>query len=211
MPYHRSKAGSSVSVGGMAGDSPIPHQDLELVRSALAGDARARDALIARLGCVYRVLAQRNRRLGEPFAPDELEDQAQDVTIAVWSKLAEYRGLSSLEGWICRFAHLELIYRLRRRDRLPSSLDDARAYAEPARDEPPGEDPAEELYPALEDLDPAQGEVIRLKHFEDLTFPQIAERVGASANTAKTRYYRGLQRLREILERGRRRVGEDVR
>ncbi len=212
LPYHRSKAGSSASVGGMAGDSPFPHQDLELVRRALAGDARASGALIGRLGCVYRVLAQRNRRLGEPFAPDELEDQAQDVTIAVWTKLGEYRGLSSLEGWICRFAHLELIYRLRRRDRLPRLLDDARAYSEPARDErPAGEDHAEELYPALEDLDPAQGEVIRLKHFEDLTFPQIAERVGASANTAKTRYYRGLQRLREILERGRRRVGEDVR
>src|SRR5687767_2955611 len=159
MPYHLSWL-TSASVGGMAGASPLPHQDLELVRRALAGDARAREALIVRLGCVYRVLVQRNRRLGEPFAADELEDQAQDVTLAVWTKLGEYRGLSSLEGWICRFAHLELIYRLRRRDRLPRSLADAHAIPEVELDEASAgvKDDAEELYPALEALDPAQGE-----------------------------------------------------
>jgi len=191
----------------------VPHADLGLVRQALEGDGVAVQRLVEKMGCVYRALAQGNRRLGDPFAADELEDLAQDVTIAVWGKLRDYRGLSSLEGWICRFARLELLYRLRRRDRLPRSLGDARAQAEAAQDEAEGkaQDDAEELYPALDELDPAQGEVIRLKHFDDLTFPQIAERLGASANTAKTRYYRGLQRLREILRRGRRQVGEDVR
>jgi RNA polymerase sigma-70 factor (ECF subfamily) len=192
--------------------SPIPHADLGLVRQALDGDGVAVEGLVERMGCVYRALARGNRRLGDPFAADELEDLAQDVTIAVWGKLREYRGLSSLEGWICRFARLEMLYRLRRRDRLPRSLGDARAQAEAAQDEAAGtaQDDAEELYPALEELDPAQGEVIRLKHFDDLTFPQIAERLGASPNTAKTRYYRGLQRLREILSRRQRRVGKDV-
>jgi RNA polymerase sigma-70 factor (ECF subfamily) len=197
----------------MSQAAPAPHDDLGLVRRALDGDVVAVESLVGRLGCVYRVLAQRNRRLGEPFAAEELEDLAQDVTIAVWSKLGEFRGLSSIEGWVFRFAHLELIYRLRARDRLPGPLGEERASAEPAHEDAAAaaHEEAEELYPALEQLEPAQGEVIRLKHFEDLTFPQIAERLGASANTAKTRYYRGMQRLREILGRGHRRLGGDVR
>jgi RNA polymerase sigma-70 factor, ECF subfamily len=196
----------------MSTSSPVPHDDLDLVRRALEGDGEAVERVVERMRCAYRALAQGNRRLGLPFAPDELEDLAQDVAIAVWGKLGDYRGLSSLEGWICRFAYLELIYRLRRRDRMPRALDDARARLEMARedDSASAHDDAEELYPALEAIDPEQGEVIRLKHFDDLTFPQIAERLGASANTAKTRYYRGLQRLREILLRGRRRTGKDV-
>jgi RNA polymerase sigma-70 factor, ECF subfamily len=196
----------------MSAGSPVPHDDLGLVGRALEGDGAAVERVVERMRCVCRALDRGNRRLGLPFAPEELEDVAQDVAIAVWGKLGDYRGLSSLEGWISRFAYLELIYRLRRRDRMPRALDDARARAEVAPEDASASarDDAEELYPALEALDPEQGEVIRLKHFDDLTFPQIAERLGASANTAKTRYYRGLQRLREILSRGRRRGGEGV-
>ena len=42
-----------------------------------------------------------------------------------------------------------------------------------------------------------------MKHFEELTFPEIGKRIGMPANTAKTRYYRGLAKL-ETLMRGHR-------
>jgi RNA polymerase sigma-70 factor (ECF subfamily) len=164
------------------------------------------ERVLVRLRVVYRMLAQRNRRLGEPFGAGELEQFAQEVTLAVWSKLSQFKGLSPLEGWIYRFAQLELMYRLRRRDGAPRSIEEVRGARELVGQEALGSglEDAEVLYPALDELEPAQLEVIRLKHFEDLTFPEIADRLGGSPNTAKTRYYRGLRRLREILGRGER-------
>ena len=41
--------------------------------------------------------------------------------------------------------------------------------------------------------------MIRLKHFQELTFEEISSRLSIPANTAKTKYYRGLEKLRETL------------
>jgi DNA-directed RNA polymerase specialized sigma24 family protein len=59
----------------------------------------------------------------------------------------------------------------------------------------------EHVYRGLAQIDPVQECVIRLKHFEHLTFEEIATRLGGNSNTAKTHYYRGLVRLRELLGR----------
>ena len=185
----------------MADSTPTPHEDLELVRRALERDAQAIQAVVERMRCVHRILALRNLRLGEPFGPGELEDIAQEVMTAVWGKLALYQGRSSLDGWIYRFAQLELVYSLRRKDRRLERPVGLGQGVSARADEPLEPDEAETLYPALEELDPDQADVLRLKHFEDLTFQEIGRRLGLSSNTAKTRYYRGLQRLRTILRR----------
>ena len=75
------------------------------------------------------------------------------------------------------------------------------------RAEPVSEAPERELDPldsalvhaALARLSEAERGVIRLKQFEELTFDAIATRLGLSVNTAKTRYYRGLAHLRDLL------------
>jgi DNA-directed RNA polymerase specialized sigma24 family protein len=41
-----------------------------------------------------------------------------------------------------------------------------------------------------------------MKHFEERTFEEIAAALGASPNTIKSRYYRGMLELRRILESG---------
>jgi len=45
-----------------------------------------------------------------------------------------------------------------------------------------------------------EARVIRLKHLESLTFEELSARLDLPANTAKTYYYRGLARLRAMLE-----------
>jgi DNA-directed RNA polymerase specialized sigma24 family protein len=40
---------------------------------------------------------------------------------------------------------------------------------------------------------------VRLKHLAELTFADIGVRLGMSENTAKSLYYRGLVKLRELL------------
>jgi len=50
--------------------------------------------------------------------------------------------------------------------------------------------------------------LIELKQFEELTFESAAERLGISVDTAKTRCYRGLNKLRTLLPAG---LNEDER
>ena len=57
----------------------------------------------------------------------------------------------------------------------------------------------EPVYAGLESLEEDEAAVVRLKHFEDLTFERLAEVLGIPTNTAKTRYYRGMRKLRRRL------------
>lgn len=148
------------------------------------------------------MLAQRNARLGRPFGGNDLEDIAQDVMISVWRKLETYEGRGSLEGWVLRFVHLELMYRLRRKDRRPRLLEDLpgeRAPEPPAAEEPADDLECGHLYEVLERLGPPESEILRLRHFEDMPFAEIAAQLGDGLATTKTRYYRGLRKVRGML------------
>ena len=49
-------------------------------------------------------------------------------------------------------------------------------------------------------LGPPGADVIRMKYFGQMTFEEIARLQDVSPNTAKTRFYRGLVKLRAMLE-----------
>ena len=68
-----------------------------------------------------------------------------------------------------------------------------------APDDEDGGTDEELVHLALEELEPPLARIVQLKHFEDLTFEALAERLDISPNTAKTRYYRGLVRLERRL------------
>jgi RNA polymerase sigma factor (sigma-70 family) len=53
----------------------------------------------------------------------------------------------------------------------------------------------ERLEHLLETLGGQEAELLRLKHFEGMTFQQIGQHLSLSPNTAKAVYYRGLRRL----------------
>lgn len=55
------------------------------------------------------------------------------------------------------------------------------------------------LLEAVDALDRPEAEVIELKHFEGLSFTEVAARLSISSNSVKTRYYRGLRRLEQRL------------
>ncbi|MEQ9405111.1 MAG: RNA polymerase sigma factor [Cyclobacteriaceae bacterium] len=57
------------------------------------------------------------------------------------------------------------------------------------------------LLSALGELSEDQRTVVIMKEYEGLKFTEIAEALDASENTVKTRLYRGLKSLKEILER----------
>jgi len=52
---------------------------------------------------------------------------------------------------------------------------------------------------ALDRMDPLDREVLALRFFEQLTGAETAQALGIAAGTARMRYFRALQRLREVL------------
>jgi RNA polymerase sigma-70 factor (ECF subfamily) len=183
--------------------------DLTLVRSVLAGDAGARTEFSTRMDFVGRVLVVQNRRHGQPFADDELADLAQETLLVVWRKLAEFEGRSSLETWIYRFTCLEFLVGLRKRSRRPQPLGDFAEVVPPAVPaqvlDPVVGEVAESDEPAplqrfLGHLAEREAEVVRLRHLETLSFREIAGELGITPSSAKTHYYRGLEKLRALLQ-----------
>jgi RNA polymerase sigma-70 factor (ECF subfamily) len=182
-------------------DRPVFHEDIELTRQAQEGDPAARERFAVRLRCVPIFVRSRNATLGHPLNRDDLEDLVQDVVMAVWRKIGLYRGEAPLEGWIYRFCMLELksymrrsITRESRSEKLDNETPDKGAHYESETDL------YEDIYSGLNRIDSKYAQVIRLKHFGHLTFEEIAERLDVSSNTVKTRYYRGLIRLKGFLD-----------
>jgi RNA polymerase sigma-70 factor (ECF subfamily) len=174
-------------------------EDLELARRASAREPEALRRFAERAACVPAYLRHRAARAGFRLTPAVLDDVTQDTYLAVWRKLSSYRGESRLETWVCGFAFHQLRKHwegcARRGGR---ALDEANEPGSPAK--PPDE--ARELVErALERLGPPAEDVIRLKHYEELTFESIGLRLGLSTNTTKSHYYRGLARLRGWLGR----------
>ncbi len=182
-------------------DQESPKNDLALIRAARRGDAEAVTAVADRLTCIPRILIVLNGRGGTALAVHDLEDLSQEVTLLVLRKLGEFRPIGRLEAWVYRICALQLMNARRgaasRRVRhAPLSggaplVDERGCDGDPLR--------SEVLEAAIGELDPDCEAIIRLKHFESLSFTQIGRRLDLSPNTAKARYYRGLEDLRRKL------------
>jgi RNA polymerase sigma-70 factor (ECF subfamily) len=167
------------------------------VRDFLDNPAAGAEALLARLQFVPRMLAALNQRRGGRLDVHELADLSQDVVLLVLRKLNTFFGAGSLDGWLYRICELELLNRLRKRRRGPVLVEEWAADADSAAAGSPNDDDRVAL--ALQRLGGYEAEIIRLRVQEDLTFEEIAARLGVTAANAKTRYYRGLARLQAML------------
>jgi RNA polymerase sigma-70 factor (ECF subfamily) len=178
--------------------------DLDLVQRCLAGERDARDQVGARLSCLPRIVAARNRRLTPPLDASRLQDVAGEVSLQVWNKLHEYNGLAALESWLYRFCEFTLLNAARRaRKEQTDALDEAGTAARSADSDLD----AERLHLLMARLPDDESAAVRGKHFDDLTFEQIAERLAIPLTTVKGRYYRGVERLRTWLGTGEFEVG----
>ena len=175
--------------------------DVRLVGRALRGEEVAREHLADRIACVRPFLSGRNRRFGAPLEPDALEDLCQDTLVALWGKLDRYAGLSRIETWACGFA-LRQMWRALSRGKRPTGValeEDHVVETQPAR---PGVAlDMEQVRESVQQLDEQTAEIVHLRHFEEWSFEEIARELAVPLPTAKTKYYRGLARLRALLGR----------
>lgn len=190
-----------------AARDPDADADLQIARRAGAGDMGAFDALVslynARVfGVAFRMLQDRG----------EAEDLTQEVFVAVYHALPEFRAESKLSTWIYRITKNRCLNRIkflkRRHIGRHYDVDDASlaSYTRDPKDEQ--RDPrrlleAQEVSAlinrGLSALSEDQRELIVLRDLEQLTYEEITDITGLQLGTVKSRLHRARARLAKVL------------
>lgn len=174
----------------------------DALRGAAAGDRAALrqvfDGTSAKLmGICLRILKDR----------DEAEDVLQEVYVSIWSRAGTFEpARASPITWLATIARNRAIDRLRaRRSRAENPpLEEALDVAD---DRPDGFAIAAELqegervHHCLSTLDGRAQDMIRTAFFDGLSYSDLAARAGVPLGTMKSWIRRGLQRLKDCLER----------
>jgi RNA polymerase sigma factor (sigma-70 family) len=134
----------------------------------------------------------------------EAEDLVQDVFLSMQAR-GEGARIDNIEGYLFRTAANVLVRRRQRRgwdwDR-HSSLDE---IAEPHDELSPervlmGKEAMDRVVDVLSDLPPRTAEAFFLHRFEDMTYEDIARRMGVSVKAVEDLMRRALRRLSDRLE-----------
>jgi RNA polymerase sigma-70 factor (ECF subfamily) len=178
-----------------------PAADPLLPRVA-AGDQGALQACLERFGPLVWSLA---RRLSG--STHDAEDAVQEIFLDLWRSAARFDGrLGSEWTFVATIARRRLIDRRRRSARRPGTelLSDqlGLAAAGPSLDEILlGGEEARLALGQLQQLQPEQKRCLELAIWDGLSHREIADHTGWPLGTVKTHLRRGLQRIREVLER----------
>lgn len=135
--------------------------------------------------------------------PQEADDCFQETFLAALRGYPRLRDGANLRSWVLTVATRKAIDAARARARGPSPAGDAVELADGAPAQPEGgldlDDP---LWNQVRALPPRQRVAVVLRHVLDRSYPEIAEAMGSSEETARANVYQGVRRLRQAMEAG---------
>ncbi len=176
---------------------PDVPDDVLLQRYA-AGDRLAARALTLRLTPV--VFAQAYRSLGNQA---DAEDVTQEALMRLWRQAPEWRvGEAKVTTWLYRVTANLCTDRLRRRGKTGPALDE---IAEPEDPKPGVETVLQDkarvsaLELAMSGLPDRQREAVSLRHIEELSNPEIADRLQVSVEAVESLVSRAKRALKAAL------------
>lgn len=181
-------------------------EDEALIAAALAGSPHAWEKLVKRYES--RVFNQGLRLMGNP---SDAMDLLQEVFLGVYRNLHRFRGDAKFSSWLFRIAHNKAIDLSRRKRLLARTPPNAEGEADPLEGLPADRQQEPEvslmqselnqrIVERLSQLPLAQRLVVELKVFQSMTFEEIADMQDISENTAKTRFYAALKKLKQTTE-----------
>lgn len=198
---------ASLTIGSIV-PSDLPSEDLALVDALRSGVDAAYEELIDRFqqpvySLVYRLLDD----------PSEAPDVVQEIFIKVFRNVNGFRGNSSLKTWIYRIAyneasnHRRWFMRHRRQEvgleredeEMPGFEETLHDHARSAFDLVSDRETMAVIEEALADINPAFRAAVILRDMEDLSYEEIADVLGVSLGTVKSRILRGREGLRKAL------------
>ena len=182
-------------------------EDEALIAAALKGSAYAWEKLVKRYESnIY------NHGLRLTGNSSDAMDLMQEVFLGVYRNLHRFRGDAKFSSWIFRIAHNKAVD-MNRRKRLMTSPQ--KFFADDVDNEFEKFPGKKELEPEnrlrsqeqnthvlkmLSELSSDQRSIVELKVFQSLTFDEIARLQDISENTAKTRFYSALKKMKVVSE-----------
>jgi RNA polymerase sigma-70 factor (ECF subfamily) len=172
--------------------------DEGLISAIAAGDRRA-------MHCLYAWHSVRVYRFVLRLTNDSSlsEDLVSEVFIEVWRRADGFKGKSQVSTWLLAIARHKALSALRNRS--DEQLDDemATAIADPADDAETMVNKRERsaiVQHCLSQLSPLHREVLDLVYYHEKSVDEIAQIVGAPANTVKTRMFYARRRMQNLLK-----------
>jgi RNA polymerase sigma-70 factor, ECF subfamily len=171
-----------------------------LIERSRRGDLGAFDQLVA--AHYPQVVAVARRLLP---CPDDAADVAQEVFLAAWRQLGQFRRCSTFRTWLHAICLRQCARSARAARGRPVSLDAPDAPDPPLPEGGGPQSIAERreretaLHAAIRTLPRAQQEAVVLHYFGGLTCPETAAAMGVSPGAVMTHLFRARKSLRSAL------------
>ena len=171
--------------------------DEALIKAIADGDRHAMRVLYTRHNVrMYRFVL----RLTEDASL--AEDLVSEVFIDVWRQAGRFKAQSQVSTWLLAIARYKALSALRRRS--DEQLDDGAAMAiEDTSDDPEtivhNEDRNAVVRACLSQLSVAHREVVDLVYYHEKSVDEVAQVVGISASTVKTRMFYARRHMEKLL------------
>lgn len=180
-----------------------------LVKKAINGDNSAFEMLMEKhMGIIYNIA------LRMAANQDDAEDMTQEIMIKIFRSLSSFKGNSKFSTWIYRVAVNTCLDELKKKKNKKHlsldaeiSGDDGEGQLEIKDDSPSPEKLAEQnelrdmVAAAVKLLSDEHRAVIVLRDIRGMSYSEIAEILGCSDGTVKSRISRARAQLKMILEK----------
>ncbi len=181
------------------------NSDEQLIKQYLSGDSKSFNFLIERY--LKRVYNFTVRYIGNA---KEAEDLTQEIFLKVWRGLKRFDQKKSFRAWLWRIVRNTCVDYLRRKKMLVFSAleneDDQDPLAERIADTTESivekidrQELAKEVEEYLMKLSEQSRAVLLLHYNQQMTFQEIADSLGESVDTVKSRHQRALIALKRIM------------
>jgi RNA polymerase sigma-70 factor, ECF subfamily len=180
--------------------------DKELINGYLAGDENAFKELVSRhMSSVYKFTYRYfNDR-------DKAEDATQETFVKAWKNLKKFDTDKKFITWLFAIAKNTCLDMLKKKAPVSFSsveFEKEMDMADLVRDESPlpdeiaeRRDDKKQIERVLESLPVDYRMVLFLRYNDHLKFREIAESLGESLNTVKSRHLRGLKMMKKLMEK----------
>jgi RNA polymerase sigma-70 factor, ECF subfamily len=133
------------------------------------------------------------------------EDVVSDVFLDVWRQARQFEARASVSTWIYSIARFKALSAMRRRTNVELNGDMMANIPDPADDPEAAlqrKNSAEVLRRGLARLSAVHAEVIDLVYYHGKSVKEVAEIIGISEATVKTRMFYARKKLNELLPEG---------
>lgn len=188
-----------LTVAGRQPAAPVESStDEKLIERIARGDQLAMQTLFARHRLrVYRFVLRMVR--DETLA----EDLLSDVFLDVWRQADRFEARCAVSTWVLAIARFKALSALRRRRNVELDDEMVATIADPADDPEVAlqhKNGAEMLRQCLIKLSPAHAEIIDLVYYHGKSVKEVAEIIGISDATVKTRMFYARKKLAQLVQ-----------